>query len=134
MGSHFSSLKMLAVLGLFCSVTSLVLGDYAPGYSPYDYSHNYSNYLTATSNTARTRRIFGAFTEDNPFTMEFTFDTTIPMNDLNAPWKYPSHSPSQFQPRPEEDHQLGDHFLGPGPPRSGPRCTEPWRTTWGCSP
>ena len=38
------------------------------GYSPYDYTQNYSNYyLTSPSNTARKRRVFGAFTDDNPF-------------------------------------------------------------------
>ena len=61
---------MLTSLCLLCVSTLVVRGDLNYGYSsPYDYS-NYSAYsLTSpvSNGASRTRRVFGAFTSDNPF-------------------------------------------------------------------
>jgi len=75
---------MLTSLCLLCLSVLAVRGDLSYAYSsPYDYS-NYSAYSLSPPVSSRTRRVFTAFTSDNPFTMEFTFDATIPMTDLNA--------------------------------------------------
>merc|ERR1712241_1623402 len=84
MGSHRETSNMLTSLCLLCLCVLAVRADLNYGYSsPYDYS-NYSAYSLTPAAASRTRRVFGAFSSDNPFTMEFTFDATIPMTDLNA--------------------------------------------------
>jgi len=76
---------MLTSLCLLCVSVLGVRGDLNYGYSsPYDPYSNYSAYSLTPPVSSRTRRVFGAFTSDNPFSMEFTFDATIPMTDLNA--------------------------------------------------
>ena len=61
---------MLTRLYLLCGSALAVRADLSYGYSsPYDYS-NYSAYSLASpvsSGASRTRRVFGAFTSDNPF-------------------------------------------------------------------
>ena len=58
---------MLTRLYLLCGSALAVRADLSYGYSsPYDYS-NYSAYSLTPPVSSRTRRVFGAFTSDNPF-------------------------------------------------------------------
>ena len=59
---------MLTSLCLLCVSALAVRGDLNYGYSsPYDPYSNYSAYSLTPPVSSRTRRVFGAFTSDNPF-------------------------------------------------------------------
>ena len=65
--SYRETSNMLTSLCLLCLCVLAVRADLSYGYSsPYDYS-NYSAYSLTPAAASRTRRVFGAFSSDNPF-------------------------------------------------------------------